>query len=169
VHHSHWRPVDDHPPAGGPLRAAPAGSAHDWDWRAKWLPDGPPPASVIAPDQLRLGHVTCVVTEASHRSVSRAQLAAGPPTDSADLTFHSPTYFAQNGTDVLIPDPRLIAGSWRRRWNASHSRRGMRWRLTKIDGAMRTGLFVWQHLIFKQSGEILGAGTTGPGLLVQRR
>jgi hypothetical protein len=102
-----------------PLRAAPAGSAHDWDWRATWLPDGPPPASVIAPDQLRLGHVTCVVTEASHRSVSRAQLAAGPPTDSADLTFHSPTYFAQNGSDVLIPDPRLIAGSWRRRWNAS--------------------------------------------------
>lgn len=35
------------------------------------------------------------------------------------MRFGSPTFFAQNGTDVVVPDPRLIAGSWRRRWNAS--------------------------------------------------
>jgi hypothetical protein len=102
-----------------PLRPAPLGASHDWEWRAAWLPAGPPPAQVIAPEQLRLGHVACVVTEASHRSVSHGQLAAGPPADSAILSFRSPTYFAQNGADMLVPDPRLIAGSWRRRWNAT--------------------------------------------------
>jgi CRISPR-associated endoribonuclease Cas6 len=35
------------------------------------------------------------------------------------VTFRSPTYFSQNGSDVVVPDPRLITGSWRRRWNAS--------------------------------------------------
>lgn len=109
----------DKPFAVWPLRAAPPGSAHDWEWRAAWLPAGPPPASVIGPEQLRLGHVTCDVTEAAHRSVSHAQLAAGPPLASVTLAFGSPTYFAQNGADVVIPDPRLIAGSWHRRWNAS--------------------------------------------------
>lgn len=109
----------DKPFAVWPLRAAPAGSAHDWDWRAAWLPAGPPPASAIAPEQLRLGHVTCDVVEAAHRAVSHARLAAGPPHGSVTVAFASPTYFAQNGADVVIPDPRLIAGSWRRRWNAS--------------------------------------------------
>jgi CRISPR-associated endoribonuclease Cas6 len=109
----------DKPFAVWPLRAAPPGSVHDWDWRAAWLPAGPPPASVIAPEQLRLGHVTCEVTEAAHRSVSHARLASGPPIGSAALAFKSPVFFSQNGTDVVIPDPRLIAGSWRRRWNAS--------------------------------------------------
>jgi hypothetical protein len=102
-----------------PLRPASAESAHEWEWRAAWLAAGPPPASVIAPEQLRLGHITCTVTEAAHRSVSHAQLAAGPSFQSASVVFGSPTYFAQNGTDVIIPDPRLIVGSWRRRWNSS--------------------------------------------------
>jgi CRISPR-associated endoribonuclease Cas6 len=31
----------------------------------------------------------------------------------------SPAYFSQNGAHVTDADPRLIAGSWRRRWNAS--------------------------------------------------
>jgi CRISPR-associated endoribonuclease Cas6 len=35
------------------------------------------------------------------------------------VAFTSPTYFSQNGTDTVQPDPRLIAGSWRRRWNTS--------------------------------------------------
>jgi CRISPR-associated endoribonuclease Cas6 len=34
------------------------------------------------------------------------------------VTFHSPAYFSQNGSDVVLPDPRLILGSWRRQWNA---------------------------------------------------
>jgi CRISPR-associated endoribonuclease Cas6 len=36
---------------------------------------------------------------------------------SVRLDFGSPTYFAQNSTHVITPDPRLIVGSWRRHWN----------------------------------------------------
>lgn len=101
-----------------PLRAAPAGAGHDWEWRVAWLSAGPPPAGVIAPEQLRLGHVACTVTEATHRSVSHARLASGPPRQAVTVAFRSPTYFSQNGTATVMPDPRLIVGSWRRRWNA---------------------------------------------------
>lgn len=109
----------DKPFAIWPLYQAPPGSVHEWEVRAAWLRAGPPPATVITPEKIRLGHVTCTVTEAAHRSVSHAQLAAGPPLSTARVTFHSPVFFAQNGTDAVLPDPRLIAGSWRRRWNAS--------------------------------------------------
>jgi len=102
-----------------PVVHAPEGSAHDWEWRAAWLPAGLPPATALAPNQLRLGHVTCTVTEAKHRNVSHAQLAAGPRLQTVTAEFCSPTYFSQNGADVVLPDPRLIVGSWRRRWNAS--------------------------------------------------
>jgi CRISPR-associated endoribonuclease Cas6 len=102
-----------------PVVPAPEGSAHDWEWRAAWLPARLPPATALAPDQLRLGHVTCMVTEAKHRNVSHAQLAAGPRLQAVTVEFCSPTYFSQNGSDVVLPDPRLIVGSWRRRWNAS--------------------------------------------------
>jgi hypothetical protein len=109
----------DKPFAVWPVSAAAPGSTHDWDWRTSWLPGQLPPATALAPGQLRLGHVNCIVTEARHRQVSHAQLAAGPPLGSAVVTFRSPTYFSQNGSDVVIPDPRLIVGSWWRRWNAS--------------------------------------------------
>jgi hypothetical protein len=102
-----------------PLRQAPPGAAHDWELHAAWLRPGPPPATVLTPETLRLGHVTCTVTESAHRSVSHAQIAAGPPLAAVDVTFHSPVFFTQNGTDTVVPDPRLIAGSWRRRWNTS--------------------------------------------------
>jgi CRISPR-associated endoribonuclease Cas6 len=102
-----------------PLSPAPSGDAYDWEWRTAWLPGQLPPATALAPDQLRLGHVTCTVTEARHRRVTHRQLAAGPSLTSAEVWFRSPTYFSQNGTDLVLPDPRLIAGSWRRRWNAS--------------------------------------------------
>ena len=102
-----------------PLTPAVSGSAHEWTYRAAWLTVEPPPEGLGAITKLRLGHVTCAVTEVTHRSVTHAQLAAGPPLETTRLTFHSPTYFSQNGTDVVIPDPRLIVGSWRRRWNAS--------------------------------------------------
>jgi CRISPR-associated endoribonuclease Cas6 len=95
------------------------GAAGEWTWRAAWLPDGLPPEGALTADNLRVGHVTCAVTETTQRRVTRAQLAAGPSLDSIAVTFGSPTYFSQNGTGVLLPDPRLIVGSWRRRWNAS--------------------------------------------------
>src|SRR6185437_1347262 len=92
---------------------------HDWAWRASWLPRALPPAAALAPQELRLGHVRCTVTEARHRSLSYAQLAAGPGMRAVRVVFHSPAYFSRNGSGVVLPDPRLIAGSWRRRWNAS--------------------------------------------------
>ncbi|SRR5712691_7363978 len=102
-----------------PLRAAGSGAAHDWEWRAAWLPAALPAAAALAPQELRIGHVRCTVTEARHRSVSHAHLAAGPGMRAVRVEFRSPAYFSQNGTGVVLPDPRLIAGSWRRRWNAS--------------------------------------------------
>lgn len=100
-----------------PLR--PGGSPEEWEWRAAWLPDTIPPASALTAEALRVGHVSCAVTESRQRRVSHAALAGGPPLAEALVTFASPTYFSQNGTDTVNPDPRLIVGSWRRRWNAS--------------------------------------------------
>lgn len=104
-----------------PLRPAPGGSADEWLWRAVWLPDGPVPAAAVSADLIRFGHVSCVVTESIQRRVTHAQLASGPALSETAISFGSPTYFSQNGTDVVVPDPRLIVGSWRRRWNSSLS------------------------------------------------
>jgi CRISPR-associated endoribonuclease Cas6 len=109
----------DKPFAVLPLRPSPGPPEQVWTFCAAWLPGGPPPAGAIAPAQVRLGSVSCQVTEITHRSVTRAALTAGPPLGTAQLVFCSPTYFSQNGSDVVLPDPRLIVGSWRRRWNAS--------------------------------------------------
>jgi CRISPR-associated endoribonuclease Cas6 len=102
-----------------PLRPVPGGSADEWSWRAAWLPDGPVPAAAVTADVLRVGQVRCVVIESTQRRVTHAQLAAGPAANKVTVTFESPTYFSQNGADVILPDPRLIVGSWRRRWNSS--------------------------------------------------
>jgi CRISPR-associated endoribonuclease Cas6 len=102
-----------------PLRQAAGGSAEEWVWRAAWLPDSPPPPRALATDLLRVGHVTCTVTESVHRRVTHARMAAGPVVSSVAVTFGSPTYFSQNGVGVVIPDPRRIVGSWRRNWNSS--------------------------------------------------
>jgi CRISPR-associated endoribonuclease Cas6 len=102
-----------------PLRPAPGGSPGEWTLRAAWLPDDAAPATASMADQLRVGHVRCLVAESTQRRVTHAALAAGPPVTSVTAGFTSPTYFSQNGLDLLVPDPRLIAGSWRRRWNAS--------------------------------------------------
>jgi hypothetical protein len=101
-----------------PLQATADGREKGLVLRASWLAVGQAPSAVVAPGELRLGHVRCVVAEATHRSVTHAQLAASPAADRARLTFHSPTYFSQNGSEVVLPDPRLILGSWRRQWNA---------------------------------------------------
>ncbi len=100
-----------------PLRKAPGGGDRDWELRAAWLPGALPPPAALSAEHLRYGHVTCAVAEARQRHVSYAQLAAGPAVRAVRVSFTSPTYFSQNGTRVVLPDPRLIAGSWRRRWN----------------------------------------------------
>ena len=99
----------------------PCGPPGEWVWRAAWLPDSAPPARAVTADVLRVGHVACSAVESSQRRVTHAQLAGGAPLTVAAVTFGSPTYFSQNGADTVIPDPRLIVGSWRRRWNASLS------------------------------------------------
>jgi hypothetical protein len=124
-----------------PLRPAPGGdgqegSRQDWVLRAAWLPEGPPPPGSICLSEVRIGHLACAVTETTAHTVTHAQLAAGPPAASARLSFRSPVYFSQNGTDILLPDPRLIVGSWRRNWDASLP-----------DGhELRTGEDVWRDL-----------------------
>lgn len=107
------------PFAVSPLRPAPDGPVGEWHWRAAWLPDTIPPAPAVAADTLRVGHVSCTVIESTQRRAAHAALAVGPPVAGAAVTFTSPTYFSQNGVDTVTPDPRLIVGSWRRRWDAS--------------------------------------------------
>jgi hypothetical protein len=102
-----------------PLRPAQEGTADEWRWRAAWLPDGTPPAAAVMRDLLRVGHVSCAVTESIQRRATHAQLASGRALTEAAVTFSSPTYFSLNGADDVVPDPRLIVGSWRRRWNSS--------------------------------------------------
>jgi CRISPR-associated endoribonuclease Cas6 len=107
------------PFAVSPLRPAQGGSSDEWAWRAAWLPDGLPPAGALEADVIRVGHVSCMVTESTQRRVTHAALASGAAVREVTVSFGSPVFFSQNGTDVLLPAPRLIAGSWRRRWNAS--------------------------------------------------
>ena len=102
-----------------PLRPVTDSSPEEWDLRVAWLPDGPVPDAARMADQLRVGHSRCLVAESTQRRVTHASLAAGPALSSVTVGFASPTYYSQNGLDCVVPDPRLIAGSWRRRWNAS--------------------------------------------------
>lgn len=124
-----------------PLQPAPDGegqdgSRQDWVLRAAWLPGRPPPPRSICLSEVRIGHVACAVTGTTARAVTHAQLAAGPAAASARLSFRSPVYFSRNGTDTLLPDPRLIVGSWRRNWDNSLP-----------DGhELRTGEDVWHDL-----------------------
>jgi CRISPR-associated endoribonuclease Cas6 len=102
-----------------PLHQTVGGSAQDWTWRAAWLRDESLPAAAVMANVLRVGHVSCAVEESVQRRVTHARLAASPALDDVTVIFASPTYFSQNGADVVLPDPRLIVGSWRRRWNSS--------------------------------------------------
>ena len=98
---------------------APGGTGSQWLWRAAWLPDAAVPTSVLTADVIRVGHVSCVVLESTQRRVSRAALAAGQPMTKVTVEFGSPTFFSRGGADLLLPDPRLMADSWQRKWNAS--------------------------------------------------
>jgi hypothetical protein len=91
-----------------PLHPDPDG----WLLRASWLPSGLPHSVLAACGQLRIGPVTCAITDLAFRPALHADLASGPSLNEARLTFRSPTYFSQNGTHVVQPDPRLIVGSW---------------------------------------------------------
>jgi len=101
-----------------PLQPVP-GTPGEWTLRAAWLPDTPAPAGAGTADELRVGHVRCLVAESTQRRVTHAALASGPGLSTVTVSFTSPTYFSQNGVACLVPDPRLVAGSWRRRWNSS--------------------------------------------------
>jgi CRISPR-associated endoribonuclease Cas6 len=59
------------------------------------------------------------VLENTQRRISHAALAAGPHQSEVALEFASPTFFSRGGTDLVLPDPRLMADSWQRKWNAS--------------------------------------------------
>jgi CRISPR-associated endoribonuclease Cas6 len=98
-----------------PLREVPDG----WLLRTAWLPPGFPQGVLASVGQVRLGPAVCTVTDMALRPVTHAELAAVPAIDGIRLTLLSPAYFSQNGAHVAEADPRLIAGSWRRRWNAS--------------------------------------------------
>jgi hypothetical protein len=89
-----------------------------WLLRAAWLAAGFPQQALAACGQLRVGPVFCTVTDLAIHPESFAALADGPPSDGVRLDFRSPVYFSHDGSRVVTPDPRLIAGSWRRRWNA---------------------------------------------------
>jgi hypothetical protein len=90
-----------------------------WLLRGAWLLDGFPQTVLASCGTVGLGPVECAVTEVAFRPISHHELADVPAADGVRLQFLSPAYFAQNGQHVTDPDVRLIAGSWRRRWNAS--------------------------------------------------
>jgi hypothetical protein len=100
-----------------PVMADPADPASGLVLRCAWLADDPPPFDPGAMSRVRFGGVACTVEGIEEQKTSYAELAAGPPTDAATLTFRSPTYFSQNSQPEVLPDPRLILGSYRRRWN----------------------------------------------------
>lgn len=85
--------------------------------RCGWLADDPPPSDPMVLSRLRFGGVGCTVVGVEEYKASYGELATSPSVDCATLTFHSPTYFSQNGRMEVLPDPRLILGSYRRRWN----------------------------------------------------
>jgi CRISPR-associated endoribonuclease Cas6 len=90
-------------------------------FRGAWLRDAPLPFELARGSRLRLGGVWCTVDGVDEDKVSCAELAASAPVNAATLVFWSPTYFSRNGADVFVPEPRLLVGSWRRRWNAAQA------------------------------------------------
>lgn len=104
--------------------------------RGAWLADGPLPFGLTPGGRLRLGGVWCTVVEVDEDKTSYAELATSAPVDAVTVAFGSPTYFSSNGADLLGPEPRLIVGSWRRRWNAAQP----------ADSALVIDDELWQRL-----------------------
>ncbi len=88
-------------------------------WRASWLRGDGPPQSVETLPQVRLGAQPLRIIGVERCQAGHAELAGGPVLREVTLAFHSPVFFSRNGTDDVSPDPRLILGSYRRRWNGS--------------------------------------------------
>src|SRR6266536_1305262 len=114
-------PASQHPHAkpftAWPIRPDPADPHVHLQLRCAWRADDPLRFDHQAATRLRLGSVACAVVNMAESKTSFAELAGSAPAASATLTFHSPTYFAHNGADLVTPEPRLIVGSWRRQWN----------------------------------------------------
>jgi hypothetical protein len=90
-----------------------------WLFRGAWLRSGFPQNVLAGCGSARLGPVELAVTDIAFRPVPHEELADVPAIDGARVRLLSPAYFSQGGRYIAEPDVRLIAGSWRRRWNAS--------------------------------------------------
>lgn len=88
-----------------------------WLLRLNWLPDDPPPQGLPAPRHLRLGSTVLAVRQRHIHQCTYAEMAAGPPTGRAMLSFCTPTYFSRNGRSYPLPDPVLVYQSLYQRWN----------------------------------------------------
>ncbi len=106
--------------------------------RCSWLGEGASPldgAATFAAG-VRLGAAPCALIGIQERAASYAKLTTSPPATSATLTFRSPTYFSRNGEDLVLPDPRLMLHSYRRRWNQA----------LPGNSALRVDDDLWQRL-----------------------
>jgi CRISPR-associated endoribonuclease Cas6 len=68
---------------------------------------------------VRLGAQPLRILGTERREAGHGELAGGPALRAVTFAFRSPVFFSRNGVDDLTPDPRLILGSYRRRWNGS--------------------------------------------------
>jgi CRISPR-associated endoribonuclease Cas6 len=107
----------DKPFAVWPVETGSPAPDHRLLWRASWLAPLPPPHRVESLGQVRLGAQPLRICAVDRREAGYGELAAGPVLRAITLAFRSPVFFSRNGTDDLSPDPRLILGSYRRRWN----------------------------------------------------
>lgn len=105
----------DKPFSVWPLTPVPDG----WILRSAWLAAGVPQTLLAGCGQLQLGPVACQVTELAYEAATHAELTGALPGLVADLRFCSPTYFAHNGTTIVLPAPSLIISSWAKRWDTS--------------------------------------------------
>jgi len=117
---------EDHESQSKPFSIWPLTPVADgWLLRAAWLAAGFPQQVLASCGQLRVGPIFCSVTDLAIHPESFTDLADGQPCDGVRLDFRSPVYFSQGGARLITPDPRLIAGSWRRHWN-THADPGLR-------------------------------------------
>ncbi|MEV4565135.1 CRISPR system precrRNA processing endoribonuclease RAMP protein Cas6 [Nonomuraea sp. NPDC049419] len=100
-----------------PLRRDSMGRDEMLILRCNWLRDSALPFDPEGLSTVRLGARTCSVVGFECHEESFDSLAEGPTVGEAVLTFLSPVFFAANGRRSVAPDPRLILGGYRRRWN----------------------------------------------------
>ncbi|KXK58999.1 hypothetical protein AWW66_26580 [Micromonospora rosaria] len=83
-----------------------------------WLPDTPPPVTVL-PEQLRLGSRKYDVTGAQMRRTPLEHLADVTPGRRVRLAVTTPAKFRQHGRDYPLPDPYLIYSTLARRFRSA--------------------------------------------------